>query len=276
MDSSEQRAELAEFLRTRRQQALISEFGITAGSRRRTPGLRREEVAQLAGVSVPWYTFLEQGRAVRASADTLDRIAVALRLDRAERDHLYLIARGHPPADTKSARRSIDPNLQVMLDAFPHPAYAFWSDWTIAASNRAARIVFHSYCVNPDEQLNALKLVFVDPVHRKILVNWKQQARDTLALFRASTAHNAGEGWHKKLVQELGDASAEFRAWWPKHDVRVNHGGPKEFNNPIVGRMVFQPMTLRYEGEPPVRIVVKIPLPMANTSEKLATLLRGR
>lgn len=97
--SDQQRLELAKFLRTRRQHAHVPDFGIVAGRRRRTPGLRREEVAQLAQVSVTWYTFLEQGRPVRASADVLNRLARALRLEPAERDHLYLIARGHPPAN---------------------------------------------------------------------------------------------------------------------------------------------------------------------------------
>ncbi|MDE1177545.1 MAG: helix-turn-helix transcriptional regulator [Edaphobacter sp.] len=276
MNEEQQRAELADFLRTRRERANASEFGIIAGRRRRTPGLRREEVAQLAQVSVAWYTFLEQGRQVRASSDVLERLAQALRLDRAEREHLFLIARGHPPADKEGVGNVVDANLQMLLDAMPYPAYASMSDWTIIASNRAAQIVFHDYSMNPSGPINVLKLLFTDPVHRSILVNWKRQAQDTLAMFRASTAHSAGEAWHKKLVEELSRTSPEFRKWWPKHDVRVNHGGPKEFNHPVAGRMVFQPLTLRYEGEPTLRVVVKIPQNTADTVEKLSALLNGK
>jgi hypothetical protein len=118
-------------------------------------------------------------------------------------------------------------------------------------------------------------MMFCDPIHRRLIVNWEQQAQDTLALFRASTAHSAGENWHKQLVSELSESSREFRTWWPNHDVRVAHGGPKEFNHPVAGRMVFQPLTMRYEGEAPLRMMVKVPLAIANTAEKLNRLLAG-
>jgi transcriptional regulator with XRE-family HTH domain len=275
MSDAQKRTELAEFLRTRRQRANTADFDIAVGRRRRTAGLRREEVAQRANVSVAWYTFLEQGRPVRASAEVLDSLSSALHLDRAEREHLYLIARGHPPADAETMRFAVDPYLQQVLDAMAYPAYAALSDWTIAASNAAARVAFLDCTSNPGGELNILKMVFCDPVHRRLLVNWEQQAQDTLALFRASTAHSAGENWHKQLVRELSEASREFRMWWPNHDVRVAHGGPKEFNHPVAGRMVFQPLTMRYEGEAPLRLIVKVPLATANTEEKLNRLLAG-
>lgn len=275
MSDDQQRTELAEFLRTRRQRATTAAFDRPGSRRRRTPGLRREEVAHLAHVSVAWYTFLEQGRPVRASADVLDHLSTALQLDRAERHHLYLIARGHPPADAEAMRFTVDPYLQQVLDAMAYPAYAALSDWTIAASNAAARVAFLDCTTNPGGDLNILRMVFCDPIHRRILVNWEQQAKDTLALFRASTAHSAGETWHKHLVQELSEASGEFRTWWPNHEVRAAHGGPKEFNHPVAGRMVFQPLTMRYEGEVPLRLIVKVPLASANTVEKLNRLLAG-
>lgn len=273
MSDRQKQTELAEFLRTRRQRAHAADFEILAGRRRRTPGLRREEVAQLAHVSVAWYTFLEQGRPVRASTEVLDNLSKALHLDVVERHHLYLLARGHPPADTEITRFGVDTHLQQVLDAMAYPAYASLSDWTVAASNAAARVAFLNCTAHPDGELNILKMVFCDPVHRQLLINWEQQAQDTLALFRASTAHSAGENWHKQLVNELSESSREFRMWWPNHDVRAAHGGPKEFNHPVVGRMVFQPMTMRYEGEAPLRMIVKVPLAIANTAEKLHRLL---
>ncbi|MBK1882314.1 helix-turn-helix domain-containing protein [Luteolibacter pohnpeiensis] len=268
ISSEPHRAELAEFLRTRRQRANPADFGFQIGARRRTPGLRREEVAQLSFVSLAWYTFLEQGRPVRASADVLDRLCRGLRLDRAEREHLYLLARGHPPNDVNENSWSVDPQLQQILDAISFPAYASLNDWTIVAANRVARLVFFDQSVDPDGPLNTLKLVFADPVHRRIIVNWEQQAKDTLALFRASTAQNIGEDWHRKLVEEVSEVNEEFRTWWPQHEIRASHGGPKEFDHPTVGRMTFEPKTLRYEGDIPVRIIIKIP-----SCEKTATKL---
>ena len=227
MRAEQKRTELAAFLRTRRQRANTAAFDIPGGRRRRTPGLRREEVAQLAHVSVAWYTFLEQGRPVRASADVLDSLSHALQLDRAERHHLYVIARGHPPADAEAMRFAVDPQLQQVLDALAYPAYATLSDWTIAASNAAARVAFLDCTTHPGGELNILKMMFCDPIHRRMVVNWEQQAKDTLALFRASTAHSAGETWHQQLVRDVSVSSREFRTWWPNHEVREAHGGER-------------------------------------------------
>src|ERR1700757_3521591 len=136
MNDEERLAELSQFLRTRRERLGPADAGLEPGRRRRTPGLRREELAQLAGVSATWYTWLEQGRPVRASEEVLDRLGRVLRLDPAEHRHLFVLARGHPPADPMDAPAVDDARLQAVLDALPYPAYAATSGWTVGAWNR--------------------------------------------------------------------------------------------------------------------------------------------
>ncbi len=273
MDDEQRHSELAQFLRTRRERLGPAAAGLAPGARRRTPGLRREEVAQLAGLSLTWYTWLEQGRPVRASEAVLDRLGQVLQLDPAEHRHLFVLARGHPPADPMDAPVVVNARLQAVLDALPYPAYAATNGWTIVAWNRPSRLVFADYGALSGRQRNIVWTAFTDPGHRRMAVNWEEQARSALALFRASTAQNVGEEWHKRFVADLAERSDEFRAWWPRHDVRGAHAGPKLYDHPIAGRMVFEPITLRYEDDAMLWVMIKIPLPESDTPAKLARLL---
>ena len=183
MNDEERLSELSQFLRTRRERLGPADIGLAPGRRRRTPGLRREEVAQLAGVSATWYTWLEQGRPVRASEAVLERLGRVLRLDPAEHRHLFVLARGHPPADPTDAPAIVDSRLQTVLDALPYPAYAATNGWTVVAWNRAARLVFADYEALSGRERNIVWMAFTDPDHRRMAVNWEEQARSTLALF---------------------------------------------------------------------------------------------
>jgi transcriptional regulator with XRE-family HTH domain len=273
MNDAERLLELSQFLRTRRERLRPAEAGLEPGRRRRTPGLRREEVAQLAGVSATWYTWLEQGRPVRASEEVLDRLGRVLRLDPAEHRHLFVLARGHPPADLLDTPAVVNPRLQAVLDALQFPAYAATNSWTVVAWNLAARLVFADYEALSGRERNIVWMAFTDPGQRRMAVNWEEQARSTLALFRASTAPNVGEEWHKRFVADLAERSPEFRAWWPRHDVRGAHAGPKLYDHPIAGRMVFEPMILRYEADAMLWLMIKVPVPETDTPAKLARLL---
>ncbi len=273
MNDEERLSELAQFLRTRRERLGPADAGLAPGRRRRTPGLRREEVAHLAEVSLTWYTWLEQGRLVRASEAVLDRLGRVLRLDPAEHRHLFVLARGHPPANPMDTPDVADARLQAVLDALPYPAYAATNSWTVVAWNRAARLVFADYEALSGRERNIVWMAFTDPDQRRMAVNWEEQARSALALFRASTAPNVGEEWHKRFVADLAERSPEFRAWWPRHDVRESHAGPKLYDHPIAGRMVFEPMTLRYEDEAMLWVMIKVPAPDTDTPAKLARLL---
>ncbi|WP_422924023.1 helix-turn-helix transcriptional regulator [Singulisphaera sp. PoT] len=276
MNEDQRLAELAQFLRTRRERLSPSDAGLAAGRRRRTPGLRREEVAHLAGLSVAWYTWLEQGRAIRASEELLERLARVLRLDASEYRHLFVLARGHPPADFDPVIPLVivGAPLRSMIDALPHPAYVVTGEWTVVAWNRAAQLVVADFENLSGRDRNIVWLVFTHPAQRRLMVNWEDQARSLLALFRSSTAHNLGEEWHDRFVADLADHSPEFRAWWPRHDVRVAHAGPKIYDHPLAGRMVFEPLTLRYEGDSLFRIMVKVPVAdESDTPAKLARLI---
>ncbi len=273
MNEDQRLSELAQFLRTRRERLSPAGAGIMPGRRRRTPGLRREEVANLAGLSVAWYTWLEQGRPIRASEDLLDRLARVLKLDSSEHRHLFVLARGHPPADATAATVTVIPTLQHMLDALGHPAYAVTNEWNVVAWNRAIRLVFADFEAMSGRDRNIVWMLFTNKAQRRLLVDWEDQAQSMLALFRASTAHNVGEEWHDQFVADLAERSPEFRAWWPRHDVRVAHAGPKSIDHPVAGRMVFEPLILRYEGESPLRIMVKVPTADFDTPAKLARLL---
>ena len=231
-------------------------------------------MAHLAGLSVAWYTWLEQGRSIRASEELLDRLARVLRLDPSEYRHLFVLARGHPPAEPAIPSVAVSSPLQTMLDALPHPAYVVTGEWTVVAWNRAAQIVVADFGALSGRDRNIVWLMFTDLGQRRLIVNWEEQAKSLLALFRASTAHNLGEEWHDRFVAELAEQSPEFRAWWPRHDVRAAHAGPKFYDHPIAGRMVFEPLTLRYEGESLLRVMVKVPVAdESDTPAKLARLL---
>ena len=197
---------------------------------------------------------------MRASEAVLDRLAKVLRLDPAEHRHLFVLARGHLPADPMDAPAVVDARLQSVLDALPYPAYAATNGWTIVAWNRAARVVFAEYEKLSGRERNIVWMAFTDPDHRRMALNWEEQARSAFALFRATTAQNVDEDWHKRFVAELAERSPEFRAWWPRHDVRGSHAGPKVYNHPIAGRMVFEPMTLRYEADAMLWVMIKVPV----------------
>jgi transcriptional regulator with XRE-family HTH domain len=273
MNDQERRRELAQFLRTRRERLSPEAVGLPAGSRRRTPGLRREELALLAGIGVTWYTRLEQGRDITVSPQVLESLARVFALDDAERNHLFVLAREQLPADPAPFTDIISPALQCILDTMGiYPAYVTNPRWDIVAWNQAARLVYTDFGELPPHERNILRFLFTNPLQRVLLANWEKEARGMLALFRASTERYVGEPWFKALVADLEQTSPEFRAWWPRHDIQAAHAGPKELKHPIVGRLVLQSNTFQAVDAPDLRMVIYTPLPEANTAEKLAQL----
>jgi transcriptional regulator with XRE-family HTH domain len=211
---------LGTYLKDRRAKLDPAAFGFPL-TRRRTPGLRREEVAQRANVSATWYTWLEQGRGGAPSADVLDRIARALMLTDVEREHLFLIALGRPPEVRHRVAEDVSPRLQRVLDSLElSPAYVKTSTWDIIAWNRAASAVLADYEALATEQRNGLRLVFCNPRVRAAMTNWESDARFVVAAFRADTARAGMAGNVKALVDELCRLSPEFEAMWRDNDVR--------------------------------------------------------
>jgi transcriptional regulator with XRE-family HTH domain len=226
--------------------------------RRRTPGLRREEVAQRANISPTWYTWLEQGRGGAPSGEVLDRIARALLLTDLEREHLFLLGLGRPPEVRYQKSDGVTPRLQRVLDALdPTPALIRTAIWDIAAWNRAATEFLIDPEPLPPEQRNLLRFIFLDPRARAAQSNWEGVARFVIGAFRVDVAR-AGAGTEMEpLVEELCQLSPEFKRMWHENDVRAQHGeAVKYIQHPVRGRLAFEYSTFAVDGRTDLTMVV--------------------
>jgi transcriptional regulator with XRE-family HTH domain len=274
MSDEQRRQDLADFLRTRRLRRSPEQVGLSSGGRRRTPGLRREEVALLANVGVSWYTMLEQGRDIHPSRDVLHSIADALQLTPDERQHLWLLADQHHLVDTHVSNEQVSPALHRVLDALtPIPAYVIGRRWNLLAWNTTAEHIFLRSKMLPPYEHNVVWRIFADPMHRRYTPTWEQVAQKVLAEFRADSARYADEEWFKRLIADLHHVSPEFRAWWPRHDVRGRADARKDIEHPLVGWLMFEHTTLQVPTMPELKIMIYTPLPGTDTLEKLQQLM---
>ena len=234
------RRELAAFLRSRRERISPEQVGLPAVGRRRTPGLRREEVAQLAAVGVTWYTWLEQSRDIQVSAQVLDAIARALLLGPNERSHLFSLAETQDPAPI-SMCPTITPALEAILAQLePLPAVAANSRCDVLAYNRTYRHLISDLDAVPSEDRNFLWLAFTEPNWKRVLLDYEAATSSMVAKFRGAMAdHVAEPGW-KALVKRLRLASPEFEEKWQRHEVGLTSHGEKRFLNPHVGLLHFE------------------------------------
>jgi hypothetical protein len=268
------RAELADFLRSRRAVLRPEDVGLPAGGRRRTPGLRREEVAALAGVGTTWYTWLEQGRDVRASLDVLEAISRALRLTNAEQSHLVLLGRGDPaPACKPPVERVSNAMRRMVTNLGPGPAFLIGRRYDILAWNEATSVVLGDPAGVPKAARNHLWLTFMDPARREMMVEWEKSARTLTAKFRADSARHIGDPAFDELIASLLTASADFRRWWERHEVAGAGAGRKRFEHPIAGPMVFDHAVFRSVEDPEQRLVIYSASCEEATARKLEELL---
>ncbi|MFA6266858.1 MAG: helix-turn-helix transcriptional regulator [Pseudolabrys sp.] len=250
---------LGAYLRDRRARLDPAAFGLPL-TRRRTPGLRREEVAQRAHVSATWYTWLEQGRGGAPSADALDRIAGALMLTRAEREHLFLLGLGRPPEVRYQASEGVSPRLQKVLDALElNPAIVKTATWDVVAWNKAAAAVLTDYSKLPADKRNILRIIFGDPRSRARQSNWENVARFVVAAFRADAARLGASDTVKALVAELGAQSPEFAAMWREHDVRHFGEGTKRLELAGGGTIGLEFSSFAVDGRPDLGLIVYSP-----------------
>jgi transcriptional regulator with XRE-family HTH domain len=252
---------LGTWLKTRRTRLDPAAFGLPA-QRRRTPGLRREEVAQRANISATWYTWLEQGRGGAPSADVLDRIARALMLTDVEREHLFLLGLGRPPEARYRKSDGVTPRLQRVLDALePVPALIRNAIWDVIAWNRAATVMLTDYGALPPEQRNILRFIFLDPRVRAAQYDWEGVARFVVGAFRVDAARAGAAADVKPLVDELCRASPEFKAMWDDNDVQAAHGeAVKRIRHPIMGEIAFEYSAFAVDGRPDLTMVVYNPV----------------
>ncbi|MFB9909494.1 helix-turn-helix transcriptional regulator [Allokutzneria oryzae] len=266
------REQLRDFLRTRRARLTPGDVGMAAGGRRRTPGLRREEVAVLAGVGVSWYTWLEQGREITVSAEVLDAIGGALRLTEPERAHLYLLAGLNPPRVGAARAAAVTPELQHLLDAWtPRPAMLQDRYWNLLAVNDAARTVF-GY---GDTDHNCLITFFTNARYRDMHVHWASVAPDVVAAFRADAAHSPDDPEFGRVVDDLSAVSPEFAELWARHDVGTHTQAVKAVRHPEAGDLVFDKTSLAVADRPDWRLELYNPRPGTGTEGRIEQLLRA-
>jgi transcriptional regulator with XRE-family HTH domain len=276
LDGVSRRAELADFLRRRRDALQPDDVGLPNGGRRRTPGLRREEVAQLAGVGTTWYTWLEQGRDVRASQSVLESLAEALRMTAAERSHLMLLGRGEEVAPAQPRTETLEPTVARLVENLGNsPACILGRRWDYLAWNGAFAAVFCDPMKYPEGRRNNLWSIFTDSVRRQRMSDWEEGARNALARFRADNARHLGDPDFEELIEALRDASEEFRCWWKRHEVARSGTGRKELKHPTLGKLWFEHSVFKLEENPEQRLILYSPLPRCNTPAKIAQLLAG-
>ena len=247
--------QLGTYLRHRRTRLDPAAFGFS-GVRRRTPGLRREEVAQRANISPTWYTWLEQGRGGAPSADVLDRIATGLMLTEPEREHLFMLGLGHPPEIRYRRVDGVTPRLQRVLDAMEvSPAIVKTATWDVVAWNRAAAALLTDYSKLPREQRNILRLMFANSRVQAAQEDWRSVARFVVGAFRADVA---------RLVDELSKTSSEFDALWRDNEIVAYGEGLKRIRHPEAGLLGLEFSAFAVDGRPELAMVVYNPASQAD------------
>lgn len=263
-------AELGAFLKNRRARLHPDDVGIPNGHRRRTPGLRREEVAQLAGVGLTWYTWLEQGRDIRVSPLVLTAVSRVLQLEPTERAHLFQLAGHEAPA--RCADEVVRPAHQRVLESWdPFPALITGRRWDVLQWNRAAGLVFGDYGAYPEDRRNTLLLLFLDPARRRLHLDWEEQAGTAVAAFRAQAAPYLDEPPFQSLIAELRDTSPEFARMWERRDVHGRTDGLKRLRHPTLGRVDLEHTTYQVTDQPGLRLLLYTPAP----GSREETILRG-
>jgi transcriptional regulator with XRE-family HTH domain len=265
---------LGTYLKDRRAKLDPAAFGFPL-ARRRTPGLRREEVAQRANISSTWYTWLEQGRGGAPSAGVLDRIARALMLTDVEREHLFLLGLGRPPEVRYRKDEGVTPRLQRVLDALePSPALIRTATWNVVAWNRAATVMLTDYGSLPPEQRNILRSIFLDPRTRAAQYDWESVARYVVGAFRVDAARAGAAAEVEPLVDELCRLSPEFKALWRDNDVQRHGEAVKHIRHAVLGPIAFEYSAFAVDGRPDLSMIVYNPA-SPEDAEKIRSLSRS-
>lgn len=267
------RQELADFLRMKREKLSPQAVGLPSGTRRRTPGLRREEVAALAGVGLTWYTWLEQGREINASVEFLEDLARVLKLDAAERYHLFLLAHQRPPVVAGHQWCQVTPLVRRLLDDLTlRPAYVMNLSWDIIAWNPAADRLF-TISERQPQQRNMLWMLFADPELNQRLVGWQEQAPQILASFRRDYARAPQDASMLQRIQALSDVSPQFRQLWQQHDIHGRCQGQRTFWVAGAGEVTFEHASFIVDEENHLRLVMYSAQPDCPTSAAFEALL---
>ncbi|QBD75668.1 XRE family transcriptional regulator [Ktedonosporobacter rubrisoli] len=269
MDDKERRSALANFLRRRRARLNPAEIGLPLWGQRRTPGLRREEVAMLSGIGVTWYTWLEQGRDVKASEDLLERLSKVLRLNEDERQVLFILA-GYPaPKDAPEPLEAVSPQLQALLEALdPCPAHIRNQRWDILAWNKAESYLVTDWGSLPVSERNGALNYFNNARMQQQLPGWEIGGRETVAHIRMDYAQSQNDQAFSRLIQRLHQ-NEDFARWWPQYEVQPDSTGPQEFYHPHIGEFLFDRLIVKIEQHPVLTLRALLPVAGTNGKEKL-------
>jgi transcriptional regulator with XRE-family HTH domain len=267
------KSEIREFLTSRRARVTPEQAGLTSYGARRVPGLRRSEVATLAGVSIEYYTRIERGNLTGVSESVLEALARALQLDDAERAHLFDLARTAgptTPARRRSPKPRVRPDVHWTIDAITGAAaFVFNGRLDILAANELGRALFSELYVNPARPVSTPRFVFLDPSAREFYADWDRAAGETVAVLRAEAARDPDDRDLSDLVGELSTKSDEFRTLWAAHNVRLHNTGVKHLHHPVVGDLSLNYTGLEVAADPGLTIYVYTAQPGSKSEESL-------
>lgn len=268
---------LSQFLKAQRAKLTPESVGLPEGSRRRTPGLRREEVAQLAGVSHTWYTWLEQGRDIKVSSSVLDNVAMALQLTADERKYLFSLALETTPGISflKEELPEISPALRIILQELTYcPTMISDRRCQIVGWNDAASHVFLDFEQIPPEQRNLISLLFTRKEFQRLAVNWEQFVSGYLAIFRAYYGQYVEDEWYEEFLKEMRETHPEFNRLWDQSKVSTAPEVLLEFRHAKARKMLFQLTSLQVHGGTDLRCSIYTPAPDTSTKAKLKKLMQ--
>jgi transcriptional regulator with XRE-family HTH domain len=272
--SLEQRRQLAEFVRAHREKLSPTAYGLATSSRRRTPGLRREEIAQLCGLSATWYTWIEQARDVSVSPTALARLAGALRLGRAERVYLFELAGKRDPDPSRGDTDQLPSAALKCVETIQSPAYILDRCWNARSWNAKAERLFAGWLDQPGER-NLLHFIFLQPSARALICEWEQRARRVAAEFRAACSANLNDPSLRELIKWLHRESVDFAQFWDEHGVLDREGGERTFNHPTDGFLRYQQITFTLAGYPDLKLTMLVRERSNATSKKDSRTNRG-
>jgi transcriptional regulator with XRE-family HTH domain len=255
--SGVQRRAFGDFVRSYRAKVSPAAVGLPAGSRRRTPGLRREELAQLCGLSTTWFTWIEQGRDISVSPGALSRLARVLQLGRAERAYLFDLAGKRDPDQGHDEPDVMSPVVAACVDAIDAPAYVLDRSWTARSFNKRAQRLFAGWLDKPREY-NLLRFVFLNPAARSFICHWEERARRLVAEFRAASSAHLDEPLLRAFIATLRRESQDFARFWDEQVVLGREGGERTFNHPLDGFLRYEQVTFNVANHPDLRLTMLI------------------
>lgn len=275
MNNEEHRyKELSDFLKTRRAKILPSQVGLSSATRRRTSGLRREEVAQLAGIGLTWYTWLEQGRPIHVSTQVIESLSKVLLLDKQERIHLYLLANQPLPADIPGYQGTVSPILQHVLDRLELcPSLITDQRWNVIAWNEAASSILGDFSKMNVRERNIVWAMFTDNKYKQLYVDWAMHAKGLLGRFRSTCGQYIEDSWLSQFIDDLKMQSTEFNLWWPLHDIQSDSEVFKQLNHPIAGILDFEVSKFDVSDHSGLKLIIHTPLSGTDTASKMKLLL---